>query len=148
MLKQLSLFALIANPLVFHVESLAFQRRCHTRRMTSLKQQSPSHQDYYDAEEAAAWDAHDLSDPGMEAAMMEAAVMIAHDVVAKTETQPQEIIEPKITPEEHISEAYDEYVTETMKFQKTPVNLNSRKKVDEDHSTVRRFQKRIADADE
>ena len=38
--------------------------------------------------------------------------MIAHDVVAKTETQPQEIIEPKITPEEHISEAYDEYVTE------------------------------------
>lgn len=74
--------------------------------------------------------------------------MIAHDVVAKTETQPQEIIEPKITPEEHISEAYDEYVTETMKFQKTPVNLNSRKKVDEDHSTVRRFQKRIADADE
>ncbi|GAF67636.1 unnamed protein product [marine sediment metagenome] len=38
--------------------------------------------------------------------------MIAHDVVAKTETQPQEIIEPKITLEEHISEAYDEYVTE------------------------------------
>ena len=38
--------------------------------------------------------------------------MIAHDVVAKTEAQPQEIIEPKITPEEHISEAYDEYVTE------------------------------------
>jgi hypothetical protein len=76
MLKQLSLFALIANPLVFHVESLAFQRRCHTRRMTSLKQQSPSHQDYYDAEEAAAWDAHDLSDPGMEAAMMEAYVQL------------------------------------------------------------------------
>ena len=30
-----------------------------------------SHQDLYDAEEEAVFDAHDLSDPGMEAAAME-----------------------------------------------------------------------------
>ena len=35
--------------------------------------------DLYDAEEAAAVDAHDVSDPGMEAAAMERAVMIAED---------------------------------------------------------------------
>ena len=32
---------------------------------------SSSHQELFDAEEAAAFDAHDVSDPGVEAAMME-----------------------------------------------------------------------------
>jgi hypothetical protein len=40
-------------------------------RSRSLVQQQSSHQDLYDAEEEAAFDAHDLSDAGMEAAAME-----------------------------------------------------------------------------
>mmetsp|Transcript_28760 Transcript_28760/g.60054 ORF Transcript_28760/g.60054 Transcript_28760/m.60054 type:complete len:152 (+) Transcript_28760:141-596(+) len=35
--------------------------------------------DFYDAEDAAAFDAHDLSDAGMEAAAMERAVMMAEE---------------------------------------------------------------------
>jgi hypothetical protein len=40
-----------------------------------------SHQDLYDAEEAAAMDAHDVSDPGMEGAAMERSAMLAEDLL-------------------------------------------------------------------
>lgn len=42
-----------------------------------------AHQDIYEAEESAAFDAHDVSDAGMEAAAMERAVMMAADIMKK-----------------------------------------------------------------
>eukprot|EP00557_Chaetoceros_sp_GSL56_P003709 CAMPEP_0176493872 /NCGR_PEP_ID=MMETSP0200_2-20121128/9777_1 /TAXON_ID=947934 /ORGANISM="Chaetoceros sp., Strain GSL56" /LENGTH=353 /DNA_ID=CAMNT_0017891557 /DNA_START=1209 /DNA_END=2267 /DNA_ORIENTATION=+ len=56
-------------------------------RIISLIQSS--HQDLYDSEEEAAFDAHDLSDAGMEAAAMERAVMMANNLKLpkKTETK-------------------------------------------------------------
>lgn len=46
-----------------------------------------SHQEIFDAEEAAAFDAHDLGDPAMEAAAMERAVMMANSMVRKKRTE-------------------------------------------------------------
>ena len=43
-----------------------------------------SDQDVFDAEEAAKIDAHDLSDPGMEAAVMERAVMVSAVIILNT----------------------------------------------------------------
>jgi hypothetical protein len=42
-----------------------------------------SDQDVFDAEEAAAFDAHDISDPGMEAAVMERAVMVSVLIISR-----------------------------------------------------------------
>lgn len=47
----------------------------------TLYASSSSHQDLFDSEEAAAFDAHDLSDPGMEAAAMERSAMLADKMV-------------------------------------------------------------------
>lgn len=48
-----------------------------------LHKSTIAHQDLYDAEESAAFDAHDVSDAGMEAAAMERAVMLAADIMKK-----------------------------------------------------------------
>jgi len=77
--------AAVVTPGVDISPSPFYHRRLHSQRTAvfSQKNNGHTHEDYYNAEEAAAFDAHDLSDPGMEAAVMERAVMMAHDLVAK-----------------------------------------------------------------
>mmetsp|Transcript_22090 Transcript_22090/g.32702 ORF Transcript_22090/g.32702 Transcript_22090/m.32702 type:complete len:116 (+) Transcript_22090:312-659(+) len=69
-----------------------------------------SHQDIYDAAEAAALDAHDVSDAGIEAAMMERAVILASDLMDHRDAQKaaQNLHE---VSEEKIVQAYDDYAT-------------------------------------
>ena len=45
--------------------------------------ESFTHQETFDAEEAAAYDAHDVSDAGIEAAAMESAVFMAEELMRK-----------------------------------------------------------------
>lgn len=71
----------------------------HSRTKIQLannkKSSGSSHQDLFDSEEAAAVDAHDISDPGMEAAAMERSAMLAEKMIkemknAKKKTHPVE----------------------------------------------------------
>ena len=71
MLNRTSIIVLTAFCTLKNIESFTFDRIRVSVITTALKERDPSHQDYYDAEEAAAWDAHDISDAGIEAAMME-----------------------------------------------------------------------------
>ena len=71
MLNRTSIIVLTAFCTLKNIESFTFNRIRVSVITTALKERDPSHQDYYDAEEAAAWDAHDISDAGIEAAMME-----------------------------------------------------------------------------
>jgi hypothetical protein len=74
-MNQSTLILLLIFALTPFVESFAPHRRVsHHLQVasTELKEKSSqAHQDIYDAIEAAAFDAHDCSDAGMEAAMME-----------------------------------------------------------------------------
>ncbi len=50
-------------------------------------------EEIFDAEEAAAYDASDVSDSGMEAAVMERAVMIAYDMMKKKKKEFKDKVE-------------------------------------------------------
>ena len=52
-----------------------------------------SEEDIFEAEEAAAFDAHDISDSGVEAAVMERAVMMAYDMMKKKKLEFKEKVE-------------------------------------------------------
>ena len=70
-----------------------------------------------DSEEAAAWDAHDLSDPGMEAAAEERAVMLANEITHKMKQDLQNK-KKKESPkkdwnDEHLAHGIDEVHEET-----------------------------------
>lgn len=59
-----------------------------------------SDDEIYDSEEAAANDAHDVSDPGMEAAAMERAVMMAHEMLEQNKWMKEDILNKKRGDEE------------------------------------------------
>ncbi len=52
-----------------------------------------SDEDIFDAEETAVFDAHDVSDPGVEAAVMERAVMMAYDMMKKKKMELKEKVQ-------------------------------------------------------
>eukprot|EP01083_Nonionella_stella_P256077 878094_1 len=79
-----SLFLLNTVALLQQIESFASPRitRIFNQLITNKFQihRFLSDSDIFDAEEEAAYEAHDLSDPGMEAAAMERAVIMAHEM--------------------------------------------------------------------
>lgn len=60
---------------------------------TSFTKLRQSEEDLFEAEEAAAFDAHDISDSGVEAAVMERAVMMAYDMMRKKKRELKEKVE-------------------------------------------------------
>ena len=75
----------VANSFTLHP-----QQWSHKTSFTKLRQ---SEEDLFEAEEAAAFDAHDLSDSGVEAAVMERAVMMAYDMMRKKKQELKEKVE-------------------------------------------------------
>ena len=82
----------------------------------------------FDEEEAAAIDAHDVSDPGMEAAAMERAVMLAAEY--KEEQMKKNQMQQKQKQEDHIKAVEEHY-----------------KEVERDISAIEHLIKEAADAD-
>ncbi len=82
----------------------------------------------FDEEEAAAIDAHDVSDPGMEAAAMERAVMLAAEY--KEEQMKKNQMQQKQKQEDHIKAVEDHY-----------------KEVERDISEIEHLIQEAADAD-
>ena len=74
-MNQLALIFLTLS-VVSYTESFAPHCRVshHVNVASTGLHETSSHQDLYDAAEAAAFDAHDISDAGVEAAMMERCV--------------------------------------------------------------------------
>lgn len=60
------------NPRLYSFKTVATTSSTSSTGRTTKLQLASSHQELFDAEEAAAFDAHHLSDAGLEAAMMEA----------------------------------------------------------------------------
>jgi len=68
--------------------------------LRSLARTSPSDGDLFDAQEAAAFDAHDISDAGVESAAMERAVIMAYEMMAKKKKELKTKLEDVKTAEE------------------------------------------------
>ncbi len=77
------------------ITTAAFSFTTHfmPRKSSSLSRIKQTDEDLFEAEEAAAFDAHDISDSGVEAAVMERAVMIAYDMMRKKKTELKEKVE-------------------------------------------------------
>jgi len=143
--------SLLSHPLGHHSFSIRPNVRLDINTATTSSRQLAvsSHQEVFDAEEAAAFDAHDVSDAGIEAAMMEAAVMTADEIFRSHHyKKPSPTTNRKQTTDGGTtSQPHEDFVEHTFHFEKEFLD-SSTNDVDEGHTAIESLANLIKDVDE
>ncbi|GFH52067.1 predicted protein [Chaetoceros tenuissimus] len=134
---------------IFCILNLFFQSHSFVIKFnTEASSHKASNSEIFDAEEAAYFDAHDLSDAGIESAAMERSVMIAYEMTEKLHSRKTNTpIHENILSEESVNHYFEDYhrFNNNMHFEK---ELMENEDVKHGHSMIDEMAKLIESSDE